>query len=43
MATKKILISGTSSGFGKLTAQALAKEGHHVFRFHAGCGGQKQG
>ena len=31
MENKVILITGTSSGFGKLTAQTLAKDGHKVY------------
>jgi NAD(P)-dependent dehydrogenase (short-subunit alcohol dehydrogenase family) len=42
VATKKILITGTSSGFGKLTAQALAKEGHHVFASMRGVEGKNK-
>jgi NADP-dependent 3-hydroxy acid dehydrogenase YdfG len=30
-----IVITGASSGFGALTARALAKAGHHRVRQHA--------
>jgi len=37
---KVILITGTSSGFGKLTAQTLAKDGHKVYASMRGVNGK---
>jgi NAD(P)-dependent dehydrogenase (short-subunit alcohol dehydrogenase family) len=42
MTEKIILITGTSSGFGKLTAQSLAKEGHQVFASMRGVEGKNK-
>ena len=38
--SKTILITGTSSGFGKLTAITLAKEGHSVIAGMRGVNGK---
>lgn len=38
--TKTILVTGTSSGFGRRTAQTLARRGHHVFASMRGVGGK---
>ncbi len=35
MSKSVILITGASSGFGRLTAEALAKAGHTVYASHA--------
>ena len=35
-----ILITGTSSGFGRLTAQTLAQDGHRVFATMRGVNGR---
>ncbi len=38
--TKTILVTGTSSGFGRRTAQTLAQRGHHVFASMRGVQGK---
>lgn len=40
--TKTVLITGTSSGFGLLTARTLAAKGHHVFATMRGVTGKNK-
>jgi len=39
---KSIVVTGSSTGFGKLTVQTLAKDGHHVFATMRGVKGKNK-
>lgn len=40
--TQKILITGTSTGFGRLMTETLARQGHHVFATMRGVTGKNE-
>ena len=42
MSAKTVLITGSSSGFGQLTAQLLAENGYHVFATMRGVNGKNE-